>query len=61
MRRAAEAAVAWAADSPLILGGDFNVRPSQTRLFEELAEDSASARRPAPIPSTTSWAEGSRR
>ena len=38
MRRAAEAAVAWAADSPLILGGDFNLRPSQTRLFEELAE-----------------------
>ena len=38
VRRAAEAAVAWAADSPLILGGDFNVRPSHTRLFEELAE-----------------------
>lgn len=38
VRRAAEAALAWAADSPLILGGDFNVRPSHTRLFEELAE-----------------------
>jgi endonuclease/exonuclease/phosphatase family metal-dependent hydrolase len=38
VRRAVEAAVAWAADSPLILGGDFNVRPRQTRLFEELAE-----------------------
>ena len=36
-RRAAEAAVTWAGDSPLILGGDFNLRPGQTRLFEELA------------------------
>ena len=38
VRHAVEAAVAWAADSPLILGGDFNVRPIQTRLFEELTE-----------------------
>ena len=38
VRRAVEAAVGWAGDSPLILGGDFNLRPSQTRLFQELAE-----------------------
>ena len=37
VRRAAEAAVAWAGESPLILGGDFNLRPGQTPLFEELA------------------------
>jgi endonuclease/exonuclease/phosphatase family metal-dependent hydrolase len=36
VRRAAETAVSWAGDSPLILGGDFNLRPSQTPLFEEL-------------------------
>ncbi len=33
-----ETAVAWAGESPLILGGDFNLRPSQTQLFEELAQ-----------------------
>jgi endonuclease/exonuclease/phosphatase family metal-dependent hydrolase len=38
LRRAGEAAVAWAGESPLILGGDFNLRPAQTRLFDELAE-----------------------
>ena len=38
VRRAAEAAAAWAGDLPLILGGDFNLRPSHTRLFEDLAE-----------------------
>jgi endonuclease/exonuclease/phosphatase family metal-dependent hydrolase len=37
VRRAAEAAVSWAGESPLILGGDFNLRPGQTPLFEELA------------------------
>jgi endonuclease/exonuclease/phosphatase family metal-dependent hydrolase len=37
VRRAAEAAVAWAGESRLILGGDFNLRPGQTQLFEELA------------------------
>ncbi len=37
VRHAAESAVAWAGDSPLILGGDFNLRPSHTPLFEELA------------------------
>jgi len=38
VRRAAEAAVAWAGASPLLLGGDFNLRPSRSDLFEELAE-----------------------
>jgi endonuclease/exonuclease/phosphatase family metal-dependent hydrolase len=37
VERAAETAVAWAGESPLILGGDFNLRPAQTPLFEELA------------------------
>jgi endonuclease/exonuclease/phosphatase family metal-dependent hydrolase len=37
VEHAAETAVAWAGESPLILGGDFNVRPTQTPLFEELA------------------------
>jgi endonuclease/exonuclease/phosphatase (EEP) superfamily protein YafD len=38
VRHAVEAAIAWADDSPLILGGDLNLRPSQTLLFEELEE-----------------------
>jgi endonuclease/exonuclease/phosphatase family metal-dependent hydrolase len=38
VRNAVEVAIAWAGDSPLVLGGDLNLRPSQTRLFEELAE-----------------------
>lgn len=33
---AAERAVEWAAGSPLILGGDFNVRPARSDLYEEL-------------------------
>ena len=37
VRHAVEAAVAWAGESPVILGGDFNLRPRQTQLFEELA------------------------
>ena len=61
VRRAAEAAVAWAGDAPLILGGDFNVRPEPTRACSRSSRGaSASGRRPAPIPSTTSSAEGSR-
>jgi endonuclease/exonuclease/phosphatase family metal-dependent hydrolase len=38
VRQAVETAVVWAGDSPLILAGDFNLRPNQTPLFEELAE-----------------------
>jgi len=37
VRRAADTAVAWAGESPLIVGGDFNLRPARTPLFEELA------------------------
>jgi endonuclease/exonuclease/phosphatase family metal-dependent hydrolase len=35
---AAEAAVAWAGSSPLVLGGDLNLRPRQTALFAELVD-----------------------
>jgi endonuclease/exonuclease/phosphatase family metal-dependent hydrolase len=38
IRHAAATAVEWARNRPLIVGGDFNVRPERTRLFEELAE-----------------------
>jgi endonuclease/exonuclease/phosphatase family metal-dependent hydrolase len=38
-RRAAAAAVAWAGRAPLIVGGDFNLRPRETRAFEDLARD----------------------
>ncbi len=33
---AAEQAVSWAGDSPLIFGGDFNVRPKRSSLYDEL-------------------------
>jgi endonuclease/exonuclease/phosphatase family metal-dependent hydrolase len=36
-RAAAEAAMAWAGDDPLILGGDLNVTPSESEVFDELA------------------------
>ena len=37
LTRAAETAIAWAGDSPLVLGGDFNLRPrSSAALFQEL-------------------------
>ena len=35
---AAEQAVEWAGDAPLLLGGDFNIRPEDTDVFEKLAE-----------------------
>jgi endonuclease/exonuclease/phosphatase family metal-dependent hydrolase len=38
LRRAADTASEWAGESPLIVGGDFNLRPARTPLFEELAE-----------------------
>jgi endonuclease/exonuclease/phosphatase family metal-dependent hydrolase len=38
LERAADAALAWSGSDPLILGGDFNVRPSeQPWIFERLA------------------------
>lgn len=37
LRRAAEAAVAWAAGSPLLFGGDLNLRPTEhPQVFDEL-------------------------
>lgn len=38
LRRAAAAATEWAGDAPLILGGDFNVRPREGTIFDELAD-----------------------
>jgi endonuclease/exonuclease/phosphatase family metal-dependent hydrolase len=38
LRKAAMAAADWAADSPLILGGDFNLRPNASEVFDELAK-----------------------
>jgi endonuclease/exonuclease/phosphatase family metal-dependent hydrolase len=44
LQRAADAALAWSADHPLILGGDFNVRPSeQPWIYETLAAHGFSA------------------
>jgi hypothetical protein len=40
LRRAAEAAADWAGDAPLVLGGDFNMRPETSReLFAELEHE----------------------
>ena len=38
IRAAAEATAAWAGDDPLLLGGDFNLRPTETHLYDELAD-----------------------
>ncbi|MGI9020924.1 MAG: endonuclease/exonuclease/phosphatase family protein [Solirubrobacterales bacterium] len=38
LSRAAERAVAWAAGAPVILGGDFNVRPDHSNVFRRLTE-----------------------
>lgn len=38
LRLAAQTAVDWAGDDPLILGGDFNLRPSGSNVFQELAQ-----------------------
>jgi Endonuclease/Exonuclease/phosphatase family len=39
LRHAASTAIEWAAGAPLILGGDFNVRPQRTPgIFDELRE-----------------------
>ena len=40
LRRAARTAAEWAGPAPLVLGGDFNVRPRRaSELFDELAGD----------------------
>jgi endonuclease/exonuclease/phosphatase family metal-dependent hydrolase len=36
LRRAAQACVAWAGSSPLILGGDLNIRPRSSPIYAEL-------------------------
>jgi endonuclease/exonuclease/phosphatase family metal-dependent hydrolase len=38
VRLAAETASGWATDAPLIFGGDFNLRPHSSPVFDELAE-----------------------
>jgi endonuclease/exonuclease/phosphatase family metal-dependent hydrolase len=38
LRLAAERSLEWAAGSPLILGGDMNVRPRESTVYGELAE-----------------------
>jgi len=35
---AGEKAVEWAGDSPLVFGGDMNVRPYQSKVYDQLAE-----------------------
>jgi endonuclease/exonuclease/phosphatase family metal-dependent hydrolase len=44
VERAARAAREWSGDCPLILGGDFNVRPAvEPWIFQRLAEDGFSS------------------
>jgi endonuclease/exonuclease/phosphatase family metal-dependent hydrolase len=38
LRLAAETSLRWAGGAPLILGGDLNVRPSDSDIYDELAE-----------------------
>lgn len=38
LRLAAERSIEWAAGTPLLLGGDLNVRPAQSAIYEELRE-----------------------
>jgi endonuclease/exonuclease/phosphatase family metal-dependent hydrolase len=39
LRRAAETAVRWADERPLVLGGDFNLRTRSSKLFDELEQE----------------------
>jgi endonuclease/exonuclease/phosphatase family metal-dependent hydrolase len=48
VRRAAEAATAWANRAPLVLGGDFNLRPASSSVFDELERDFGLAPTTAP-------------
>ena len=47
-RRAAATAVPWAGHAPLVVGGDFNLRPRETRIFERLERDHGLASATAP-------------
>ena len=44
VRAAAERCIAWARGAPLILGGDFNLRPRETAVYDELARNDGLAR-----------------
>jgi endonuclease/exonuclease/phosphatase family metal-dependent hydrolase len=48
VRLAAERAVAWSGEAALVLGGDFNLRPTRTGLFDELADRYGLRRATAP-------------
>jgi endonuclease/exonuclease/phosphatase family metal-dependent hydrolase len=39
VRRAAHTALSWARESPLVFGGDLNLRPRSSKLFDELDRD----------------------
>jgi endonuclease/exonuclease/phosphatase family metal-dependent hydrolase len=39
VRRAARLAVEWAGEAPLVLGGDFNLKPEASTIFDELESD----------------------
>ena len=58
---AAEAAVGWAGDSPLLFGGDLNLRPAEDPgIFEELRSGASnSPEPPARARSTTCFLAGS--
>jgi endonuclease/exonuclease/phosphatase family metal-dependent hydrolase len=43
IRLAADTATEWAAGEPLLLGGDFNLRPASSSLFDELEKQGFSA------------------
>ena len=58
--RAAGQALEWAADDPLVLGGDFNLRPRRdAEAFAALEERFGSASPPGPRRSTTCSPAGS--
>jgi endonuclease/exonuclease/phosphatase family metal-dependent hydrolase len=67
--RAAERSIEWAGEAPLLLGGDLNLRPRDSRVFDELAErpglrgatapdviDHLLARRLEPVEPPRAWA-----
>jgi hypothetical protein len=39
LQMAGQAAIDWAGDSPIVFGGDLNVRPRDEEIYEELADD----------------------
>ena len=57
---AAERATEFAGDAPLIFGGDFNVRPRESEVYDQLADGFGLAAPPRLTRSTTSSSAGSR-